>query len=191
MPDVDGFFVKEAVLPFNKFPGADIRLSPEMRSTGEVMGHASRFAQAFAKAQIAAGTNLPVSGGALITGNDYDKSAALKLARDLHRMGFDLYATEGTAVFLKRAGLPVAIVEKAFQPGNTTVAVISDGTVGLIVNTPLGQQAYADQQAMYAAAIRHNVPLMTTLSAAQAAVNGIKALRDKDLSVRSLQRHHQ
>ncbi len=191
MPDVDGFFVKEAVLPFNKFPGADIRLSPEMRSTGEVMGHASRFAHAFAKAQLAAGTILPTSGGALITVNDYDKSAALKLARDLQRMGFDLYATEGTAVFLERAGLSVTTVEKAFREGTTTVDVISDGSVNLIVNTPLGQQAYDDQQAMYTAAIRHGVPLMTTLSAAQAAVNGIKAMRDKDLTVRSLQRHHQ
>jgi carbamoyl-phosphate synthase large subunit len=191
MPDVDGFFVKEAVLPFNKFPGADVRLSPEMRSTGEVMGHAAHFGHAFAKAQMAAGTNLPISGGALLTVNDYDKSAALKLGRDLHRMGFKLYATGGTAVFLERTGLPVTTVQKAFQPGITTVDVISDGTVNLIINTPLGQQAYADQQAMYAAAIRHGVPLMTTLSAAQAAVNGIKALRDKELSVRSLQRHYQ
>ena len=191
MPDVDGFFVKEAVLPFNKFPGADIRLSPEMRSTGEVMGHASRFAHAFAKAQLAAGTVLPTSGGALITVNDYDKSAALKLGRDLQRIGFDLYATGGTAVFLQRAGLTVTTVEKAFREGTTTVDVISDGTVNLIVNTPLGQQAYDDQQAMYSAAIRHGVPLMTTLSAAQAAVNGIKAMRDKDLTVCSLQRHHQ
>ncbi len=116
---------------------------------------------------------------------------ALKLSRDLHRMGFSLYATGGTAVFLERAGLPVITIQKAFQSGITTVDVISDGTVNLIVNTPLGQQAYADQQAMYSAAIRHHVPLMTTLSAAQAAVNGIKALRDKDLTVRSLQRHHQ
>ncbi|MBE2220099.1 MAG: carbamoyl-phosphate synthase large subunit [Anaerolineae bacterium] len=190
-PEVDGFFVKEAVLPFNKFPGADIRLSPEMRSTGEVMGHASHFAHAFAKAQLAAGTILPMSGGALLTVNDYDKSAALKLGRDLQRMGFDLYATAGTAVFLQRAGLSVTAVAKAFGSGVTTVDVISDGTVNLIVNTPLGQQAYDDQQAMYAAAIRHGVPLMTTLSAAQAAVNGIKAMRDKDLTVRSLQRHHQ
>jgi carbamoyl-phosphate synthase large subunit len=188
---VDGFFVKEAVLPFNKLPGADARLSPEMRSTGEVMGHAAHFAEAFAKAQMAAGTILPINGGALITVNDFDKSAAMKLARDLHRMGFVLYATEGTAVSLAKVGLPVTIVQKAFQPGMTTVDIIAKGKVNLIINTPLGQQAYADQQAMYAAAIRHNVPLITTLSAGAAAVNGIKALREKELTVRSLQRHHQ
>jgi len=190
MPEVDGFFVKEAVLPFNKLPGADIRLSPEMRSTGEVMGHAAHFGHAFAKAELAAGARLPTSGAALIAVNDFDKSAALKLARDLQRLGFGLYATEGTAVALQKVGLPVTVVQKAFQPGQTTVDVITNGDVNLIINTPLGQQAYADQQAMYAAAIRHNVPLMTTLSAAQAAVSGIKALREKGLTVRSLQRHH-
>jgi carbamoyl-phosphate synthase large subunit len=186
-PEVDGFFVKEAVLPFNKLPGADIRLSPEMRSTGEVMGHAAQFGHAFAKAQLAAGVRLPTSGAALITVNDFDKSAALKIGRDLHRLGFDLYATEGTGTALQKMGLPVTLVQKAFQPGLTTVEVISGGRVQLIINTPLGQQAYADQQAMYAAAIRHNVPLMTTLSAAQAAVSGIRALREKELQVRSLQ----
>ena len=189
-PEVDGFFVKEAVLPFNKLPGADIRLSPEMRSTGEVMGHAAQFGHAFAKAQLAAGVRLPTSGAALITVNDFDKSAALKIGRDLHRLGFALYATEGTGAALQKMGLPVTLVQKAFQPGLTTVEVISGGQVQLIINTPLGQQAYADQQAMYAAAIRHNVPLMTTLSAAQAAVSGIRALRDRELQVRSLQRHH-
>ncbi|MCB8983467.1 MAG: carbamoyl-phosphate synthase large subunit [Ardenticatenaceae bacterium] len=189
-PDVDGFFVKEAVLPFNKLPGADTRLSPEMRSTGEVMGHAAHFGQAFAKAELAAGTRLPTGGGVLITVNDFDKSAALKIGRDLCRMGFVLYATSGTAAALEKVGLPVTVVEKAFQPGRTTVDVITNGDVSLIINTPLGQQAYADQQAMYSAAIRHNVPLMTTLSAAQAAVSGIKALREKELAVRSLQHHH-
>lgn len=189
-PDVDGFFVKEVVLPFDKLPGADTRLSPEMRSTGEVMGHASHFGHAFAKAEIAAGMRLPTHGAVLVTVNDYDKSAALKLGRDLHRMGFALYATSGTAAALARVGLPVQVVQKAFQPGETTVDVISSGKIHLVVNTPLGQQARADQAAMYAAAIRYKVPLVTTLSAAQAAVNGIRALREKELTVRSLQRHY-
>jgi carbamoyl-phosphate synthase large subunit len=191
MPAVDGFFVKEAVLPFNKLPGADIRLSPEMRSTGEVMGHASHFGHAFAKAQLAAGTSLPTEGAVLITVNDFDKSAAMKLGRDLHRLGFELYATAGTAVALQKAGLPVTPVAKASEPGLTTVRLIKEGLVGLVLNTPLGQRAYADQAAMYQAAIQHNVPLITTLSAAQAAVNGIKALREKELQVRSLQQHHE
>jgi carbamoyl-phosphate synthase large subunit len=189
-PAVDGFFVKEVALPFAKLPGADTRLSPEMRSTGEVMGHAAHFGHAFAKSQMAVGTPLPTSGAVLITVNDFDKSAALKLGRDLHRMGFELYATEGTAAALQRVSLPVTAVAKAFQPGPTTVDLITSGTVNLIINTPLGQQAYADQSAMRSAAIQHDVLLISTLSAAQAAVNGIRALRQKELQVRSLQAHH-
>jgi len=189
-PPIDGFFVKVAVLPFDKLPGADVRLGPEMRSTGEVMGHASRFGHALAKAQLAAGVKLPKTGAVLITVNDYDKSAALKMARDLHRMGFELYATEGTAAALQRVGLPATIAAKAGQPGSTTVQLIERGVVDLIINTPLGQRAHADQSAMYAAAVRHRVPLLTTTSAAQAAVSGIKALRGWELKVRGLQTHH-
>jgi carbamoyl-phosphate synthase large subunit len=139
---------------------------------------------------MAVGTPLPTSGSVLITVNDFDKSAALKLGRDLHRMGFALYGTEGTAVALARIGLPVTPVAKAFQPGQTTVDLIASGVVNLIINTPLGQQAYADQAAMRSAAIQHDVLLISTLSAAQAAVNGIRALRQKELQVRSLQAHH-
>ncbi len=191
-PEVDGFFVKEAVFPFNKLPGSDLRLSPEMRSTGEVMGHASRFGHAFAKAQLAAGMRLPTEGAVLVTVNEFDKSAAMKLGRDLHRMGFELDATSGTAEAIRRANVPVTTVAKAFEQGDveTTVDVISSGRISLIVNTPLGQQARADQAAMYAAAVRHSVPFTTTLSAAQAAVNGIRMLKEKELEVRSLQRHY-
>ena len=190
MPPIDGFFVKEAVLPFNKLPGADTRLGPEMRSTGEVMGHASQFGHAFAKSQLAVGTPLPLEGTVLITVNDFDKSTALKIARDLHRMGFMLYATEGTAEALDRANIPVSMVPKASEPGLNTVRLISSGVVQLIINTPLGPRAYKDQAAMRSAAIQHNVLLISTMSAAQAAVSGIKALRKKELRVRSLQKHH-
>src|SRR5512137_54044 len=114
-PVVDGFFVKEAVLPFQKLPGADSLLGPEMRSTGEVMGHASHFGHAFAKAEMAAGSALPEEGAALFSVNDFDKGAALKVARDLHRMGFRLMATPGTAAFFMHADLPV---EPAFKVGH-------------------------------------------------------------------------
>jgi carbamoyl-phosphate synthase large subunit len=194
MPPVDGFFVKEVVLPFNKLPGADTRLGPEMRSTGEVMGHAARFGQAFAKAQMAAGTHLPVQGTVLITVNDYDKSTVLRHARELQRIGFELVATSGTAAFLRRAGLNVSDIAKFSDDPNadsTTVGLIASGKVDLIINTPLGQQAYDDGNALRAAAIKHNVPLLTTMSATQAAVSGIKALREQALQVRSLQLHHQ
>jgi carbamoyl-phosphate synthase large subunit len=189
-PPVDGFFVKEAVLPFDKLPGADTRLGPEMRSTGEVMGRAARFGHAFAKAQMAAGAPLPARGAVLITVNDFDKSAALKIGRDLHRLGFKLYATAGTARALAQIGLPVTMAPKASESGRNTVALITSGEVDLVINTPLGQQAHADQTAMRAAAVRHHVPLISTLSAAQAAINGIRALRERELGVLSLQQHH-
>ncbi len=190
MPAVDGFFVKEVVLPFRKFPGAEIRLGPEMRSTGEVMGHASRFGHAFAKAEMAAGEPLPTSGTALITVNDFDKGAALKIGRDLHRLGFKLLATRGTADWLARNQLPVTVVNKISEGLPNILELIERGEISLIIHTPLGRRSHADNQALRAAAIRCNVPLLTTLSAAAAAVNGIQTLQAKTLSVRSLQRHH-
>jgi carbamoyl-phosphate synthase large subunit len=128
----------------------------------------------------------------LIPVNDYDKSAALKLGRDFHRMGFKLFATAGTAAALKRVDLPVTAVSKAGEGGSgpNTVDLIKSGEIGLVINTPLGERAYEDQTAMRSAAIQFKVPLISTLSAAQAAVNGIRALREKELSVRSLQVHH-
>ena len=188
-PDVDGFFVKEVVLPFKKFPGAAYRLGPEMRSTGEVMGHASHFGHAFAKAQSAAGMPLPQSGTVLITVNDFDKGAALKIARDLHRLGFGLCATQGTAEWLSRTGLPVTKVNRVSEGHPSINDLIERGELQMIINTPLGAGAHDDTQIMRGAAVRYNVPLLTTLSAASAAVNGITALKAKDLKVRSLQRH--
>lgn len=189
-PVIDGFFVKEAVLPFNKLPGADALLGPEMRSTGEVMGHASHFGHAFTKSQIAVGTPLPTAGAVLLTVNNFDKGTVLKIGRDLHRMGLALFATAGTAVSLQSVGLPVTPVAKAGEDEIDTVHLIATAQINLIINTPLGQQAREDQMALRAAAIRHNIPLITTMSAAQAAVNGIRALRRNNLAVRSLQRHY-
>jgi carbamoyl-phosphate synthase large subunit len=188
-PRVDGFFVKEAVLPFKKLPGADAILGPEMRSTGEVMGHAAHFGHAFAKSQLAAGMGLPQAGAVLISVNDYDKSAGLKIARDLHRLGFTLYATSGTADFFCRTGLPVVTVNKVPQGSPHVVDLICSGKVQLILNTPLGPRAHSDGAQIRAAATLMNVPLLTTLSAGMAAVNAIQALRQKDLEYRSLQFH--
>jgi carbamoyl-phosphate synthase large subunit len=188
-PEVDGFFVKEVVLPFKKFPGVDHRLGPEMKSTGEVMGHAAHFGHAFAKAQLAAGTPLPQSGAALITVNDFDKGAALKLARDLQRLGFTLYATSGTAAWLARAGLPVTAVKKVSEGHPNIRDMVEASELQLIINTPLGARAQHDGRTMRMAAVQHNVPLLTTLSAASAAINGIAALKAQDLKVRSLQEH--
>jgi carbamoyl-phosphate synthase large subunit len=140
-PQVNGFFVKAAVLPFAKLPGADPRLGPEMHSTGEVMGSAAHFGHAFAKSQLAAGMPLPLEGAILISVNDYDKGAALKIARDLFRMGFKIYATPGTAQFFARTGLPVEVINKMYQGSPHTVELIRSGKVQLILNTPLGAHA--------------------------------------------------
>jgi len=189
-PKVDGFFLKEAVLPFKKLPGSSTLLGPEMRSTGEVMGHAAHFGHAFAKSQLAAGTGLPESGTVLISVNDYDKSAGLKLARDLYRMGFQLMATPGTAAFLEKVGLPVQKVNKMADGSPHTVDFIRAGQVQLIINTPLGPQSHSDGAEIRSAAVTMNVPLLTTLSAAAAAVAAIKAMRQKELHYRSLQDHY-
>ena len=188
-PRVDGFFVKEAVLPFKKLPGSSSLLGPEMHSTGEVMGHASRFGHAFAKSQIAAGVGLPRRGAVLITVNDYDKSAGLKFARDMHRMGFKLYATAGTAYMIQRTGLPVEVVEKAQDGSTQLVDLIRAGKIQLVLNTPLGPHAHSDGAEIRSAAIAMNVPLLTTLSAAMAAVSAIQAMSKKELKYRSLQSH--
>ncbi len=191
-PAVDGFFVKEAVLPWKKFTGIDALLGPEMRSTGEVMGHAGSFGHAFAKSQMGAGAGLPQAGGVLITVNDFDKGSALKIARDLHRLGFGIYATAGTGAFFTQAGLPATILAKGSSGavGNTTLDAMRDGKIQLIINTPLGAGAREDGVKIRRLATRMEIPLITTLSAAQAAVNGIRALRQKSLEVRSLQEHY-
>ena len=200
-PEVQGFFVKEAVLPWKKFSGADTLLGPEMRSTGEVMGHAQNFGHAFAKSQLGADYRLPTDGGVLITVNDYDKGAALKLARDFSRMGFDLYATPGTAALIQRVGLPVAVLSKAaatdeshHSPENgpyTTLDAMREGKIDLIINTPLGPNSRSDGQKIRTLATRMEIPLITTLSAAQAAVSGIRAVMAAELNVRSLQAHYE
>lgn len=188
-PQVDGFFVKEAVLPFKKLHGSDAILGPEMRSTGEVMGHASRFGHAFAKSQIAAGWGLPENGAVLVSVNDYDKSGGLRFAREMHRMGFKLYATPGTAAFIRKNNLPVESVNKMAEGSLHTVDLIRGGEVQLVLNTPLGPNAHADGAEIRAAAIAMDIPLLTTLSAAAAAVSAIQALRQRELKYRSLQSH--
>ncbi|GAB4508549.1 MAG: carbamoyl-phosphate synthase large subunit [Anaerolineae bacterium] len=189
-PQVDGFFVKEAVLPFQKFPGVDARLGPEMRSTGEVMGHASTFGHAFVKAQIAARMTLPTSGTVFISVNDFDKGAVARIARDLHKMGFTLVATGGTAHWLSMVGLPVETVNKVAQGSPHIVDLMHEGKIDLVINTPLGGQAHEAGALIRGTAHQLGIPLITTMSAAAASVQGIRALREKPLRVRSLQAHH-
>jgi len=186
-PALQGFFVKEAVLPWKKFDGVDTVLGPEMRSTGEVMGHAARFGHAFAKSQAQAGSALPAAGGILITVNDYDKAEAVDLARDFHRLGFVLYATHGTARTLTAAAIPVQAVRKAREEGGNVLEVLQAGHVQLIVNTPYTSRSQSDGARIRALATRLSIPLITTMPAARAAVDGIEAMRDHAVDVRSLQ----
>ncbi len=187
---VDGFFVKEAVLPFQKFPGVDARLGPEMRSTGEVMGHAASFGHAFVKAQMAAYMTLPQSGTVFISVNDFDKGAVARIARDLHGMGFQLVATKGTSRWLEMIGLPAESINKVHEGSPHIVDAMMDDKIDLIINTPLGGIAHEAGAVIRGTAHLLGIPIITTMSAAAASVQGIKALRDKPLAVRSLQAHH-
>ncbi|MDX2160775.1 MAG: carbamoyl-phosphate synthase large subunit [bacterium] len=189
-PKVDGFFVKEAVMPFQKFPGVDARLGPEMRSTGEVMGHASGFGHAFYKAELAASTALPTHGNVFISVNPFDRGAITKIARDLSALGFGLVATRGTAAYLESIGLPVRTLHKVSEGTPNIVDAIRAGDIHLIINTPRGGQAHYDGALIRGTAHLYGVPIITTMSAASAAVQGIRALRQKPLKVRSLQVHH-
>jgi len=189
-PRVDGFFVKEAVLPFQKFPGVDARLGPEMRSTGEVMGHASGFGHAFYKAELAANTALPSEGCVFISVNPYDRGAVTKIAKDLVMLGFSLVATKGTAEYLESVGLPVRTILKVSEGSPNIVDAIRAGEIHLVINTPRGGQAHYDGALIRGTAHLYNVPIITTMSAATAVVQGIRALRQKPLRVRSLQAHH-
>jgi carbamoyl-phosphate synthase large subunit len=186
-PTVKGFFVKEALLPFRKFPGADSLLGPEMRSTGEVMGQDLNFGNAFAKSQIGAGCPLPLKGRALFTVNDFDKASMLRVARDLFRLGFKLCATEGTANYFKRAGLEVDSLAKLSENDRSLLDEIRNGKVDVVFNTPLRGQSYGDGRAIRRVVIEQGIPLVTTTSAAQAAVQAIRAMQEKSWAVRAVQ----
>ena len=189
-PPIDGFFIKEAVLPFRKFPGADARLSPEMRSTGEVMGHASSFGHAFVKAQMATGTSLPTKGVVALSVNNEDKGAIAGIARDFQRMGFELVATEGTARMLELVGIPVRTMRKEDEAGPNVVDLLAGGDIDLVITTPTDKQNHSDGSLMRSSAWQFGVPIITTLEQAAAAARGIRALHEAPLAVRSLQTHH-
>jgi carbamoyl-phosphate synthase large subunit len=194
-PPVTGHVaVKEAVMPFNRFPGVDTLLGPEMRSTGEVMGIGTTFGLAFAKSQIAAGNRLPVSGTVFLSLADRDKVAGLEAARHFVELGFELAATRGTAAMLEAEGVPVAtVVAKVGEshPGVVdAVDLIAGGKVQLVVNTPRGRGPRADGLHIRATALAHMVPCLTTVAAAKAAAAGIADWISHPLSVRSLQEYH-
>jgi carbamoyl-phosphate synthase large subunit len=186
-PGVSGRFVKESVFPFVKFPGEDPVLGPEMRSTGEVMGAASEFGMAFAKAQIGAGLRIPLEGTAFLSVNENDKQALLPIARGLAELGFDLVATSGTGSFLRSNGIECAVVYKVLEGRPNVVDLMKNGEIDLILNTPLGRDSYFDEKTMRRTATLRSIPLVTTLSGGHATVEAIRALRGGEYEVRSLQ----
>ena len=194
MPTLGHVSVKEAVLPFDRFPGVDTLLGPEMRSTGEVMGVDVTFGLAFAKSQLAAGTRLPDSGTVFLSLADRDKPTGLEVARLFADLGFSIAATLGTAGFLRAAGLEVdTLVAKVGEEGvaSDAVELIAQGKVQLVVNTPAAARAPGRRAAHpHATALAYHVPCLTTLAAARAAVGGMAEARAHPLVVRTLQDLH-
>jgi len=184
------FYVKSPVFPWSKFPGVDTVLGPEMRSTGEVMGIADNFGEAFAKAQIAAGQKLPTKGTVFISVTDHDKPAMVEVAHRFVDMGFKLVATHGTADILEGSGLGVERVYKVKEGRPNAVDLIKADRIQLIVNTPHGPDPYFDEKAIRRAAVTGRITTITTLSAARAAAEGIAALQRGEVRVQALQALH-
>jgi carbamoyl-phosphate synthase large subunit len=186
--------VKEAVFPFSKFPGIDVVLGPEMRSTGEVMGIDSDFPIAFAKAQMAAGNSLPTEGTVLISVNDHDKPLIVGVAREFAEMGFCIVSTGRTREALLAAGVNAELVSKIQETnpqGPYLIDLINERKVDLLINTPIYWGSSATESRIRSAAVMHNIPLITTMAGARAASLAIRALRAGNWGVRALQDYHQ
>jgi carbamoyl-phosphate synthase large subunit len=179
--------VKEAVFPFTKLPNVDTLLGPEMRSTGEVMGMADSFGMAFAKAQAATDGPLPLEGAVFVTVNDRDKPTVTPIVRRFHEMGFRIFATEGTARYMRGRGIPAERVLKVYEGRPNAVDLIVSGEVHLLINTPLGKLTQRDDYIIRRTALQHAIPYATTMSAANAACDAVLALKSRRGSVRCLQ----
>ena len=184
------YAVKSPVFPFNKFRGVDTILGPEMRSTGEVMGVSTSYGLAFAKAQLAAGQRLPRKGTVFLSVNDRDKKHVGPLGRELSSLGFKLLATRGTASALPAAGIEAEEVFKVNEGRPNIVDLMKTAKIDLVINTPLGRESFYDEKSIRRAAIRYNIPCITTLAAAHAAARGIRALFEQGTEVAALQDLH-
>jgi carbamoyl-phosphate synthase large subunit len=185
-----GVFVQSPVFPFVRFQGVDTILGPEMKSTGEVMGGSDNFGAAFAKAMLGAGQKLPEKGCVFISVNNGDKQTVLPIARDLAQLGFSLAATRGTAAFLRAHGLEVELMYKVNEERPNVVDHLVNKQIQMVINTPLGRDSFFDERAVRRGATMAQVPCITTLTGASAAVSAIKALRTQALTVRSLQDYY-
>ncbi|MCK9274256.1 MAG: carbamoyl-phosphate synthase large subunit [Syntrophales bacterium] len=181
------FAVKESVLPFSRFAGADTMLGPEMKSTGEVMGHDADLGVAFGKSQIAAGQDVPSKGSVFISVKDYDKKAVLAIGKGFADLGFEILSTPGTADLFTANGIEVTKLPKLDEGRPNILDYIKNRTVALLINTPSGPKPRRDEVRIRGSAIDHNIPLVTTISAARAMVNAIGALKRGSCTVRSLQ----
>jgi carbamoyl-phosphate synthase large subunit len=184
------FSVKESVFPFRRFPGVDPLLGPEMRSTGEVMGLDVDFALSFAKSQLAAGQCLPSGGGVLFSVKDPDKPALLEIARGFQELGFELFATHGTAEFLAEHGFKVAMVHKIRAGRPNIIDRIKSRDISLLINTPMGRYTADDSFSIRRAALEYDIPYTTTIAAAKATLEAIRAVKTGRLEVKSLQEYH-
>ncbi|HUS07504.1 MAG TPA: carbamoyl-phosphate synthase large subunit [Bryobacteraceae bacterium] len=188
--EVPKFFVKSPVFPFSKFPGVDPALGPEMRSTGEVMGVGENFGEAFAKAQLSAGTPLPEKGSVFLTVNDRHKVETVELARKFAELGFELAATRGTAAAIQAVGLKCKTVLKVNEGRPNAVDLLKAGSIQLVIYTATGAHSFSDEKAIRRAAVAYRVPCITTLSGAKAAAEAVASRRRDPIRVWSLQEIH-
>ena len=184
------FSVKEAVFPFLRYQGADISLGPEMKSTGEVMGIDADLGIAYAKSQMAAPPPLPKTGNVFVSVRDIDKESVIPLAREFVTLGFGIIATSGTAATLEAAGIPVSRVFKLREGRPHVLDRVKNGDIHFIINTPSGKIPREDEVTIRNASLAQKIPIMTTIRAAQASVNGIRSLQKNPLRVKSLQEYH-
>jgi carbamoyl-phosphate synthase large subunit len=182
--------VKEAVFPFIRFPGTDILLGPEMKSTGEVMGIDTSFGMAFAKSQFAAGYSLPTGGSVFISVRDEDKKAMLPVAKIFRKLGFAIYATRGTSTYLARHGIENRTVAKLTEGRPHVIDHIKNGEISLVINTATGRKTVSDAYLIRRATLVYNLPYATTIAGACATAHAISALHTGDLQVRSLQEYY-
>jgi len=182
--------VKESVFPFNRFPGVDVMLGPEMKSTGEVMGIDKDFGRAYIKSQIAAGQNLPRKGNVFISVRDRDKRSVVFIAKKLNDLGFHIYASSGTAAVLEKNSIEVKVLPKLGESRPNVLDLMKDGKIQMVINTPSGRIPRQDEIRIRSHVVMYNIPYTTTISGAQATVNGIEALLSKELDVKSLQEYH-
>jgi len=182
--------VKESVFPFNRFPGVDVMLGPEMKSTGEVMGIDKDFGLAYIKSQLAAGQKFPAKGNVFISVRDNDKKKILPVAKKLEKLGFHIYATSGTAAILEKGKIKVKILPKIAEGSPNILDLMKSAKIQMVINTPSGRMPRQDEVKIRSHVISYNIPYTTTISGAEATVNGLESLAKNNLSVKALQEYH-